>query len=161
MEHLQPDAFERQSEREPADRFIEQMGLLAQAENLPRIAGRILGLFLVEGRTFGLKELSERLQVSRASISTNARLLSQIGFLERAAVPGDRQDYYHLAPDPYSRLLKVLVARMSHAHDVIAHAAESMPPERGDARQRLCDFAAFYRAAAENVGRLVDRFTGR
>lgn len=161
MEHVLPDTFERDAEREPADQFIEQMGLLAQAENMPRIAGRILGLFLVEGRTFGLKELSERLQVSRASISTNARLLSQIGFLERAAVPGDRQDYYQLAPDPYSRLLKVLVERMNTAHGVIARAADKMPPERADARRRLCDFAAFYRASAENIGRLIDRFTGR
>lgn len=161
MEHIPPEALVRDATREPLDAFVEQMGLIAQSENLPRIAGRMIGLFLVEGRTFGLKELSERLQVSRASVSTNARLLSQFGLLERVAVPGDRQDYYRLAPDPYSRMLRQMVERMNYAHEVITRAEKSFPAEHEGARQRLRDFASFYRAAADNVGGMIGRFSGR
>jgi DNA-binding transcriptional regulator GbsR (MarR family) len=161
MEHLPPEALVRDATREPLDQFVEQMGLIAQSENLPRIAGRMIGLFLVEGRTYGLKELSERLQVSRASVSTNARLLSQVGLLERVAIPGDRQDYYRLAPEPYSRILGGMVERMNNAHDAIVRAEQSFPAEREDARRRLRDFAAFYRAAADNVDGLIARFSGR
>ena len=48
--------------------FVERMGLVTQADGLPRIAGRIMGLMIVHGGSFGFTELTERLSVSRASI---------------------------------------------------------------------------------------------
>ena len=69
--------------------FVERMGLVTQADGLPRIAGRIMGLMIVHGGSFGFTELTERLSVSRASISTNTRLLEDLGVIERTAMPGD------------------------------------------------------------------------
>jgi len=143
-----------------AARFIEQMGLIAQDHNLPRIAGRVLGLLVLEGRAFGLRELAERLQVSRASISTNARLLADLGVIRRVAKPGDRQDYYELGPDPYARLLKGVSERMNAAHETIREAEASIGVLDEDAHRRLQELASFYKAAADSMGALVGRFTG-
>jgi len=90
---------------DPVDDFIEKVGLICERDNLPRIAGRVLGFLIVEEGAFSLRELAERLQVSRASVSTNARMLTEIGLAERVARPGDRQDYYQLAPNPFHRML--------------------------------------------------------
>jgi DNA-binding transcriptional regulator GbsR (MarR family) len=142
-----------------AARFIEQMGLIAQGHSLPRIAGRILGLLVLEGRPFGLRELAERLQVSRASVSTNARLLADLGVIGRIAKPGDRQDYYELGPDPYARLLKGVSRRMTAAHETIREADASIGALDEGAHQRLRELAAFYKAAADSLGALVSHFT--
>jgi DNA-binding transcriptional regulator GbsR (MarR family) len=141
-----------------ASRFIEQMGLIAQGHNLPRISGRILGLLVLEGRPFGLRELAERLQVSRASVSTNARLLSELGVIHRIAKPGDRQDYYELGTDPYARLLKGVSRRMSAAHEVIREADASIGALDDETHRRLQELASFYKAAADSLGNLVERF---
>jgi DNA-binding transcriptional regulator GbsR (MarR family) len=140
------------------DRFVEQMGLLCEQDNLPRIAGRVLGLLVVEGGPFSLRELAERLQVSRASVSTNARMLADVGILERVSKPGDRQDYYQLAPQPYHRLLTSKVRALRYAASFVAEAEANLPAERADAKQRLKNLAAFYEAAASSISELVDRF---
>ena len=41
------------------------------------IAGRRLGFFLIDGKARSLTELAELLEVSKASVSTNARLLEK------------------------------------------------------------------------------------
>lgn len=68
---------------EPIARFVEQMGLICEADNPPRIAGRLFGLLIVEDGAYSLRQLADRLQVSRASVSTNARILTEIGIVER------------------------------------------------------------------------------
>ncbi len=67
--------------------FVERMGLMLEEDGMPRIAGRMFGYLLVHEGPFSLDELAERLQVSKASISTNARLLEQLGMLERISAP--------------------------------------------------------------------------
>jgi DNA-binding transcriptional regulator GbsR (MarR family) len=63
--------------------FIERMGLALEADGLPRIAGRIFGLLLVSEDACSLDDLACDLKVSKASVSTNARMLEQRAVLER------------------------------------------------------------------------------
>lgn len=72
--------------------FVERMGMALEADGLPRIAGRIFGLLLVSEDCRSLNELAAELHVSKASVSTNARLLEQRGVLERDSRPSDRRD---------------------------------------------------------------------
>ena len=93
------------------ERFIEQMGIIAQGDGVPRIAGRMMGLMIFDGRPYSFSELATELQVSRGSVSTNARILEQMGIIERTAVPGERQDYFQLADSPYEAVLSGALAR--------------------------------------------------
>src|SRR5690554_5102322 len=79
--------------------FVERMGLMMEADGMRRIAGRLYGFLLVHDEAYSLDELAERLKVSKASVSTNARFLEQVGILERMSTPGDRRDYYRMGSE--------------------------------------------------------------
>ena len=57
------------------EEFVERMAVTLEGHGLPRIAGRLFAFLLVNGEAVSLDELAEELQVSKASVSTNARLL--------------------------------------------------------------------------------------
>jgi len=136
--------------------FVERMGLITQADGLPRIAGRIMGLMVVHGGPFGFTELVERLSVSRASISTNTRLLEDLGIIERTATPGDRQDYFRLSPRPYPRMLRGVVGRMRRARGVVEHAQAALPDDLSGAQERLAELDAFYEALIESFVNVIE-----
>jgi len=88
------------------NQFIEQMGMISQGDGLPRIAGKIIGLLLIENGPFSFGEITERLGVSRGSVSTNTRLLENLRLIDRVSKMGERGDYFQLAQDPYAKLLQ-------------------------------------------------------
>jgi DNA-binding transcriptional regulator GbsR (MarR family) len=82
--------------------FIERNAIQAENSGLPRIAGRLIGVFLLDGGPISFSELAERMQASRASVSTNTRLLERLGVIERVTVRGERQDYFRLQANPFA-----------------------------------------------------------
>lgn len=141
--------------------FVEQMGLILQAEGLPRIAGRIMGLMIMHGGPFGFSEMAERLSVSRASISTNTRLLEDLGVIERTATPGDRQDYFRLSRQPYARMLRGVVRRMRRAREVVEDTQETLPQDMQGAQDRLNELDAFYEALIESFVNVIDAWDAK
>ena len=137
--------------------FIERMGLAAEAEGLPRIAGRLNGLFFLFGGPFSFSELADRLQISRGSVSTNVRMLRDLSIIERVTRPGDRQDYYQLAEHPFSSLLAGYLKRMTHMEKIVREADAALGASLPEAHQRLLDMARFYSAARESARELIDR----
>lgn len=137
--------------------FIERMGLSAEADGLPRIAGRIFGFFIIHGGPCSLSELAEALQVSRGSISTNARLMSGLGVIERVSRPGDRQDYYRLAPQPYARMLDGYIERIRGIERNVEEARAELPEDWREAQARLAEMGRFYCSARETTEELVER----
>ena len=75
-------------------RFIEDMGLYFENQGTPRIGGRILGLLMIAHEPLSAEDISKILRVSRASVSTNMRLLTSSGMIEKAPVLHDRTTYY-------------------------------------------------------------------
>lgn len=136
--------------------FIERMGLSAQGDGLPRIAGRILGYFIVHGGPTSLSALARELQVSRASISTNARMLRDLGVLEATAMPGDRQDYYQLAPRHYLRVLEGYIERMGVLSQSLSTAQAEIDDGNEGAQERLADMHRFVDAARAQTRALID-----
>lgn len=136
--------------------FIERMGLSAQAEGLPRIAGRMWGYFIIHGGPSSFSELAEQLSVSRGSISTNARLLRELGFIERITKPGDRQDYHQLTDEPYDRLMAGYIQRMHTTADNIEQAQHALPNDWEDAQHRLREMLGFYRTAMTATETLIE-----
>ncbi len=135
--------------------FVEKIGLVAQGEGMARIAGRIFGLLIWEGEAVAFGELAETLQVSRGSVSTSARLLEERGLIKRVAKPGERQDYFQLASNPYAALLEIEAQRSARHRAEIDDTIAALPPGAGAAalRERLGAYAGFY---ATLHGRLVE-----
>lgn len=133
------------------ERFIEQMGLVTQAEGLPRIAGRLMGLMVFDGREYSFGELAEQLRISRGSVSHNTRLLEDRGVIERVTRPGERQDYFRLADNPFEALLNHLERKTTRAREVITTTIDALPPNHADARARLKKLEEFYEAVGDLV----------
>ena len=94
------------SPSEEEKRFVEDIGLIMEEQGRPRIAGRILGWLLIcEPPEQSFADLVAVLGVSKGSVSAMTRLLLEGGLIERVPVPGDRQTYYQMAPDAWSRVL--------------------------------------------------------
>lgn len=134
-----------------AERFIERLGLATEAEGLPRIAGRIMAYLILADEACTFDDLTEGLQISRGSVSTNARLLHSLGILERVSKPGDRKDYYIIAKDPYGRLIEGQVERMKKTDRIISECAAELPAQYRSAHARLRGMDQFYRYAIRNT----------
>lgn len=136
--------------------FIERMGLSSEADGLPRIAGRMWGFFMIHGGPCSFGELAEKLQVSRGSVSTNARILRDLGILERVSRPGDRQDYYQLAENPYSRLLEGYVERMRRTVTSVEQLQAALPDDWQQTARRLSEMRRFYDKAVTTTEMLIE-----
>lgn len=132
-----------------ADRFIEEMGIISQESGGARIAGRILGLLLVESKEMSLQQISERLNVSRASVSTNARLLAGRGVIRLTTHAGDRQDYYELSVFPYFDMLGGMAEQFGRHGRIVGESAQSLEAENPEAAQRVRELSRFYEKSAE------------
>jgi DNA-binding transcriptional regulator GbsR (MarR family) len=119
---------------EAVQQFVERMALICEKEGMPRIAGRIFGYLLATDQTFSLDELAERLQASKASASTNARMLEQFGMIQRVSVLGDRRDFYRVQDDPWEQMLRVAQGRWRDMVHVFGEAAQRLPEPAGRAR---------------------------
>lgn len=139
------------------ERFIEQMGMSSQADGIPRIAGRILGYFIVYGGPVSFAQLAKELQVSRGSVSTNARTLVSYGFIERVTKPGDRQDYYQLAKSPFVRLLEGYLVKLRRMQEIFLQADKDIPSQMEATHQRLVQMKLFYTLALESNDKLLEQ----
>lgn len=136
--------------------FVERLGLVAQADGLPRIAGRVMGFLVIHGGPFSFAELAVRLKVSRGSISTNTRLLENLGVIERVTRPGERQDYFQIRPNPYVELIRGLRGRLNKARQAVSDAQGKLPDDWVDAQARLADLGAFYSSLIDRTATMID-----
>jgi DNA-binding transcriptional regulator GbsR (MarR family) len=144
-----------------AEEFIEQMGIYAQADGLSRIAGRMIGFFVVASGPHSFSDLAEKLQVSRASVSTNVRILQSFGAIERTSRPGDRQDYFRLTDDPYARMLEGSLMRIRRVEQLVSTTLDKLSEPKGDTRTRLRDMLSFYSIARKNTEAIIGEWKKR
>ena len=104
------------------ERFTERMAVNLAADGYPRIAGRIYGLLLLSPDGLSLDDLTDDLGVSKASASTNARLLEQRGVVERYHHPSDRRDYYRVYVDHFERTMSQRLERWQRATEALREA---------------------------------------
>lgn len=134
--------------------FIERMGLAAETDGLSRIAGRLFGALLLSEEPRSLDDLAESLGVSKASASVDARRLLDRGVAERVGKPGDRRDYYQLAPDFFARIIRHRVARWAALHRLAAEMRERAPHQSPTIRDRfayIADVHAFVLARVDEA----------
>lgn len=123
--------------------FIEKTGLTSQAEGLPRIAGRVFGMLIYDGDVVSFGDLATTLQVSRASISTSIRILEERGLVKRVTKPGERQDFFQLASNPYGTMLEGIQKRNRAIKTDIDQTIQHLP-DGSQAIDRLTAYANFY-----------------
>ncbi|HUT52728.1 MAG TPA: MarR family transcriptional regulator [bacterium] len=81
------------------ENLIKEAGFLAENYGLTRIAGELAALLFLEPGPLSIGEMSERLGVSKPSVSTNIRFLERWQVVKKVPVRNDRRDYYEFIDD--------------------------------------------------------------
>ncbi len=136
-------------------RFTDRLATLFEDDGLPPIAGRIFGFLLLTDAALSLDELAGALVVSKASASTNARLLAQLGVIEQVRRPGSRRDYYRMAPDLFERSMAQRLARWQRFTEVIGEGRRTLPMESPEVRQRLERYEEAFSYMADAIDRAL------
>ena len=124
-------------------RFIERMGLYYEHLGVPRIGGRILGLLMMARRPLTLDDMASMLRVSRASISTNARMNVAVGMVRHVSLPGDRRDYYVFSPNAWEERLAIGKPTTIELRNIVKEGLSALAPTNHEGRARLIETLAF------------------
>ncbi|WP_166656513.1 transcriptional regulator [Comamonas sp. JUb58] len=145
---------------EARELFIERNAIQAETGGLPRIAGRLIGIFLLDGGPISFAELADRMQASRASVSTNTRLLERLGIIERVAMRGERQDFFSLRANPFLIVLEQSIADCQRFTTYVDEllAASPLP---ADATARLQQAQDFHAVTAQTLQELLAKLAER
>jgi len=136
-------------------RFVDRVASLFEHDGLPPIAGRIFARLLVSDEPRSLDQLAEDLGVSKASASTNARLLAQFGLVEPVRLPGSRRDYYRTADDLFERSMAVRLDRWRQFTQVIGEGRATLPLPDIAVRRRLERYEGALSYMADAIGRAM------
>ena len=117
--------------------FVAEMGLTFEADGFTRIGGRLFGHLLLADRPLSLDDIADALRVSKASVSTDARRLFEKGVLVRSGKPGDRRDYWQIAPDFFASLMEYRVERWRRLNMVVGELKRRSPAPSPVVRARL------------------------
>jgi DNA-binding transcriptional regulator GbsR (MarR family) len=105
--------------------WVEQMAMFCADEyGVPQIAGRILGwLMICDPPEQSASEIAEAIGASRASLTTNMRVLTDAKFVSRRTHPGGRTNYYRVDDNAWEVVVRRRVASLTAFRDI---AAEGM-----------------------------------
>ncbi len=77
--------------------FVDDFSLTMEKEGRPRIFGQILGwLIICDPPHQSFPDLMENLNISKASVSNNTRMLLESGLIEKVRITGERQVYFRI-----------------------------------------------------------------
>jgi DNA-binding transcriptional regulator GbsR (MarR family) len=124
--------------------FVEKLAICGEEDGLPRIAGRLIGFLMMHEQAYSLDDLAEALQISKASVSTNARMLEDKGILVRTSSPGDRRDYYEIAPGHFEKFFQNAQRKVQRFLDLVEEALVTLPSSERVPRHRLKESRLFY-----------------
>ena len=132
------------------DWFVARMGQSTEQDGFTRIAGRLFGYLLLSEHPCSIQELAKALDVSKASVSTDARRWLEHGILERVPRSDDRRDYYQIAPNFFRKLVQYRISRWENAHGAVKEALTRIEPSPVVA-ERLAYMDAVNKFALEHL----------
>ncbi len=143
------------------DWFVGEMGLTFEADGFTRIGGRLFGHLLLAERPLSLDEIAGQLQVSKASVSTDARRLLEKGVVHRSGKPGDRRDYWEIAPDFFSSIMQHRVERWKKLNALVGELKQRSPSPAPSVRARLRYMEDVYAYISGRVDEALESWQAR
>jgi hypothetical protein len=146
---------------EEKTRFVEGMGRYFEQFGLSRIGGRLLGLLMIAEEPLSLDDMATTLSVSRASISTNIRLVTTTQLAELVTKPGDRRDYYQFTQDAWGHALRAEMSSLPPLRRMATRALAALDPADRNARAQLEDLVDFCDFSIEERHGMIARWRER
>jgi hypothetical protein len=113
---------------EEKTRFVEGMGRYFEQFGLSRIGGRLLGLLMIAEEPLSLDDMATTLSVSRASISTNIRIVTTTNLAALVTKPGDRRDCYQFTQDAWGHALRAEMNSLPPLRRMATRALAALGP---------------------------------
>lgn len=133
--------------------FIDKIGLYYENYGIPRIAGRMFGLFIATAEPLSAERIAALLDTSLSSVSTNVRALIANGWVEKTTLKGDRTTYYRFSPNAWESVMtrrKQSFAPLKALADQMAAALPPDSPASGQL-QEMSDWAAMLMGHYDNL----------
>jgi DNA-binding transcriptional regulator GbsR (MarR family) len=141
--------------------FVDRMGQSTEMDGMSPIAGRLFAVLLLSDEPRSLDELAETLEVSKASVSTDARRLLERGIVERVTHAGDRRDYYELAGDFFAQVIRSRVARWRRIQQLIDEVRTSQSEPSAQVRSRFASIDEIQSFVVERVDEALAAWDSR
>lgn len=101
-------------------RWVERVATFCDEQyGMPLITGRILGwLMICDPAEQSAAQIAEAIGASRASLTTNMRVLTVGEYVRRSTRPGDRTSYYRIDEDAWRRAVRRKLASLNSFRDI-------------------------------------------
>lgn len=133
---------------DPVLEWVERVSMYLARDGVPPIAGRVLGWLMVcDPPEQSAGQISDAIGASRASLTSNLRLLTTMGFLSSRTRPGNRTTYYRMADDAWSIVVRRQIGTMASFLDLSRDGIALAGPGN-DARVRQAHRTFEWMAAA-------------
>jgi DNA-binding transcriptional ArsR family regulator len=118
--------------------WVESLALqFVRVGGLPLIAGRIVGWLMVcEPAQQSAEQIASGIGASRASMSTNLRLLESAGMITATTRRGDRVRYYHIDERAWETAVRMQIAGLG-AFIRIADEGVALVGDSSDRARRI------------------------
>ncbi|GAA3217414.1 GbsR/MarR family transcriptional regulator [Nonomuraea helvata] len=125
-------------DRERMLEWVERVAMFCgDAWGLAPITGRILGWLLIcTPAEQSAGEIADAIGASRASMTSNMRLLTSVGLVRRRTRQGERTTYYRIEDDAFEKVVRQRLAAFA-AFGEIAEEALQFGGEDGERTRRI------------------------
>lgn len=130
------------------DSMLDGLGQLADYFGYNKVIGKMYGALLLSLRPMSLDDLMNHLEVSKASVSMNMRLLENLGIVKEVWVRGDRRKYYEAETDFWKIMRNVIGSRelrdVNQALEVLDNNVNNLRETAPTMEKRDQELANFY-----------------
>lgn len=139
--------------------FTDAVAGFFAREGMPLIPGRVIGWLLIsDPPEQTAAQLAEALQVSRSSISSATRMLTPSGLVEGVRKRGDRQEYFRIAADGWSRMLMRRWELTTAFHRLTERGLDVLADATPERRERLHNVHELYGFLGRELPALLRRW---
>jgi DNA-binding transcriptional ArsR family regulator len=140
------------ADRDAVRNWVERVAtFFCERYGLPPITGRILGwLMICDPPEQSAADIADAIDASRASLTTNMRLLTGGGLVHRMTRSGGRTAYYRIDDDAWERVIRQRVESMM-AFGKIADEGIDLVGRAGSRATRIRAARDFFQWAAERL----------
>lgn len=126
--------------------LVDEMGLFFKHLGVPKAAGQMFGyLMACDPPEQSAGEIAAAIDISPASVSSNVRLLVQLGAIEPRARRSDRKTFYRLRRDFWIEMATSKTAAFEHLAALGRDIQERGALQRTDGVEEMIGFSEFWK----------------
>lgn len=148
------------SKQKAEDQFIERFGLFFEGYSMyPRIAGRIFAYLLIcDPPNQSAKQLTERLQISKSSVSGMMRLLLQANVVEQVSIPRVRERFYRVREKGWEQMFFRRLKTLAAVRELLVEGITLLQDKNAASRVRIEVLDAWYSFFEKEIPLLTQRW---